>query len=270
MSSDVIYPPAIARLTRDELYAAARGMPWYHCIDLGDGLLTKGTFDLRSQLRGYGFPDDMRGLEVLDVGRASGFFSFEFERRGARVTATDIQGPGAKDFVGGDITRRIIGGAEGDRHDFHIAHRLLGSQVSSVISSVANLENALNGRRFDLVFVGSLLNHVRDPAGALQQLFAVTKGRIIIANPIERTWGRAPRMRLVGLSSKTLTTWWLPNVEALVELTRAAGFQNVRAVAQFDLVGVGGSPRIPHAVVHADRLDDASTERVFRDVLQGA
>jgi 2-polyprenyl-3-methyl-5-hydroxy-6-metoxy-1,4-benzoquinol methylase len=262
-----MYPPAIADVSRDKLLRAAQAMPWYHCIEIGDGVVTKGTFDLRPFLKHYRLPEDMTGMDVLDVGRASGFFSFEFERRGARVVATDIPTPLHKDYVGGDITRKLIGGGEGDRCDFYVAHRLRESRVESVVATLANLSEAVIGRRFDLVFVGSVLNHVRDPAGALQQVFAVTKGRVIIANPYERTWSNAPLMRLIGLDSKSLTTWWLPNVKALIELARTAGFQNVRLVSQFDLVGVNGSPKIPHAVIHAERLDNASTERMFREAM---
>jgi hypothetical protein len=41
-------------------------------------------------LDAYGFPD-VHGKRVIDIGRASGFFSFEFERRGAaQVVAVDM------------------------------------------------------------------------------------------------------------------------------------------------------------------------------------
>ena len=49
----------------------------------------------------------MSGMKVLDVGRASGFFSFEFERRGANVLAVELPSPLQKDFVGGEFTRGI-------------------------------------------------------------------------------------------------------------------------------------------------------------------
>src|SRR5688572_16639032 len=65
--------------------------PWYHTIDLGDGVVTPGIFDHRPLLDQYGLPADLTGLSVLDAGAANGFFSFEFERRGAsRVLAVDI------------------------------------------------------------------------------------------------------------------------------------------------------------------------------------
>jgi hypothetical protein len=62
-----------------------RDFYWYHCIDLGYGLVTEGTFDMAQHLAAYCFPQDLAGERVLDVGRGSGYFSFEFERRVAQV-----------------------------------------------------------------------------------------------------------------------------------------------------------------------------------------
>jgi hypothetical protein len=38
----------------------------------------------------FQFPVDMRGMSVLDVGSATGFFAFEFERRGAEVLSLEL------------------------------------------------------------------------------------------------------------------------------------------------------------------------------------
>jgi hypothetical protein len=53
---------------------------WYHSVDLEDGIVTPGDYDYRYSLDAFQFPDDMRGMKVLDVGSATGFFAFEFER----------------------------------------------------------------------------------------------------------------------------------------------------------------------------------------------
>ena len=56
---------------------------WYHTIDLGDGLVTPGSFDYRATIEQFGFPADMSGMTALDVGSATGFFAFELERPSA-------------------------------------------------------------------------------------------------------------------------------------------------------------------------------------------
>lgn len=241
-------------------------MSWYHCIDLGE-FVTRGTFDLRPHLKHYGFPEDMRGMTVLDVGRSSGFFSFELERRGAAVTATELPTPIEKDYVGGDITKRMLSEHLGahERTDFYTAHKLLGSRVLPLQAAMHDLPEALAGRRFDLVFVGSVLNHVRDPAGALQKLFQVTAGRIIVANPVGWSWTRKPRLRLIGMDGPGLTTWWIPNLPAIEHLMRAAGFLGVRVVSKFTMRSSSGE-KVPHAVLHAERRSDEETEAAFARV----
>jgi hypothetical protein len=79
---------------------------WYHTVDLGDGLITPGMYDYRETIAAFGFPDDMHGMTVLDVGSATGFFAFEFERRGARVISVEL--PSLRDldrFPGQDVER---------------------------------------------------------------------------------------------------------------------------------------------------------------------
>jgi len=65
------------------------GYYWYHTIDLGDGLVTPGLYDYRDTIGAFGFPNNMRGTRVLDVGSATGFFAFEFKRRDASVMSVE-------------------------------------------------------------------------------------------------------------------------------------------------------------------------------------
>ena len=55
---------------------------WYHSIDLGNGIVTDGDFDLRGIVNQSGLPGDMNRLIALDVGSSSGFWAFEMEKRG--------------------------------------------------------------------------------------------------------------------------------------------------------------------------------------------
>jgi SAM-dependent methyltransferase len=95
---------------------------WYHSVDLGNGVIIDGDYDIREVLLHYGFPERMDGMDVLDVGRGSGFFAFEFERRGAAVTATDICSFLDWDFVGGDEQREARRKAIGDEQGFAVEH----------------------------------------------------------------------------------------------------------------------------------------------------
>ncbi len=105
-------------LSKQKTLQEVKDFYWYHCIDLGDGVITDGDYDLRPLVDHYGFPDDMTGMSVLDVGRGSGFFSFEFERRGAQVVATDIGSYFDWDFCGGEKKKEEWKKGIGDEKKF--------------------------------------------------------------------------------------------------------------------------------------------------------
>src|SRR5437879_7117004 len=75
--------------------------PWFHCIDLGDGLVTKSKSAIGEPVEHprptwekvkVCLPEDLSGKSVLDVGCNAGFYSIEMKRRGAaRVVGIDSQ-----------------------------------------------------------------------------------------------------------------------------------------------------------------------------------
>src|SRR4029453_4324517 len=79
-----------APLTTAEILRRIDDYEWYHAIDLGDGIITPGQYDLAPMLPHYGLPDSLAGKSVVGVGPARGFFAFEFERRGASVTTAEL------------------------------------------------------------------------------------------------------------------------------------------------------------------------------------
>jgi tRNA (mo5U34)-methyltransferase len=263
----------LSELSREEVLALAEKISWYHSIDLGGGFVTDGWFDLRNCLTQYGIPEDLSGKTVLDIGRSSGFFSFEFERRGASVVATELPSQLDKEFVGGNFTREVqrrmsqsgksldpsfcISDNPGERWDFHVARKLLDSKVIPFELKLSELsESTFDGKKFDVVFVGSILNHVTDPAGSLQRIFSVTRELCILANPYDPSnVSDDPVMHLVGRKASGLTTWWMPNKACLIEMMYCAGFENVKVVStDFIIRGRGG--KIPHLVLHAQVPQD--------------
>jgi tRNA (mo5U34)-methyltransferase len=64
---------------------------WYHVMELGDGQVTDGWFDMRPYVKHYGIPERLDGMRVLEIGTWDGFWAFELERRGAaEVIALDL------------------------------------------------------------------------------------------------------------------------------------------------------------------------------------
>jgi len=86
----VVDPEAQRRRKLADEYERTYG--WWHSIDLGHGIVTKGyksAARLCDEVAAMQFPD-VRGKSVLDIGAWDGFYSFEAERRGAqRVVALD-------------------------------------------------------------------------------------------------------------------------------------------------------------------------------------
>jgi Methylase involved in ubiquinone/menaquinone biosynthesis len=243
------------------LYEMINAVYWYHVIDLGNGIVTPGDYDLRPLIDKYGIPQDLTGKDVLDVGRASGFFSFEFERRGARVVATDLPSFFDWDFVGGHAIRVQRRASIGNQKSydkveifgaFDIAHKILNSEVESVLINVYNMSPAAFGEKtFDIIFVGSLLSHLKDPILALEKIYSVTKEKIILSSPILDAHNPLPLMCLVGTADSDRRSWWLPNLCCLMEMLRCVGYKKVEAKSTFHLENLRVKDlRVFHAVVH--------------------
>ena len=61
----------------EDLLARVAAVRWYHTIDLGGGIRTRGVDDTPLRLARIGLPSSLEGCSVLDVGAWDGFFSFE-------------------------------------------------------------------------------------------------------------------------------------------------------------------------------------------------
>src|SRR3954469_11322977 len=172
------------RAMTQKLAAEVADYPWYHTLELGDGVVTQGMFDHRPVLRHYPLPEDLTGLRCADIGTMDGFWAFEMERRGAsEVVAVDAPDPLSLDWPASLRNTAAKTLDETKEARFALAHRALESSVRRVACSVYDMDPEQLGR-FDLVFCGDLLVHLRDPVGALERLHAVCAGSAIVTNPI--------------------------------------------------------------------------------------
>src|SRR6266480_2841742 len=184
---------------KKELEVMAARVPfWWHSIDLGDGIVTKGlksSKHLKNELESLRLPD-LNGKTVLDIGAFDGFYSFEAERRGAsRVVALDH-------YVWSlDIAKAIAnwrdskkrGVAPDLNHEasrlhphelpgmlaYNTAHQALDSKVETLVTDFMEHDLTSLGT-FDIVLYLGVLYHIQNPFEALKRVAAVTGELAII------------------------------------------------------------------------------------------
>lgn len=113
------------------------------------------------------------GKRVLDVGAATGFFSFYAEAQGAQeVVAFDV-GTDSYDIIDWEgpaavarVRKNLLEGQREMKSAFWYAHHELGSSVRCCYGSVYRIPPALG--QFDVVMLGSVLLHTEHPYRVLQ------------------------------------------------------------------------------------------------------
>jgi tRNA (mo5U34)-methyltransferase len=193
---------------------------WFHTFNFGNGIVTSGYDDSHKRIRTLHMPEDLSGMTVLDIGSWDGFFAFEAERRGAsRVLATDS-------FC-------WSGNGWGTKDGFNLARKVFNSKVEDLEIDVLELSPEKVGT-FDLVLCLGVLYHMRDPLIALERIFSVTKGQLILDTHVERLMTNRPMIAFYP--GKELnndpTNWCGPNRAAVEAMLKAAGFRRAEMVYQ--------------------------------------
>lgn len=199
----------------EELRTKVFSRPWFHRIDLGNGIVTPGVDDSPAKLKLIHIPENLQGKTVLDIGAFDGFFSFEAEKRGAsRVLATD----------------RFCWERQGmaDGQGFKIAHAALRSRVEARMISVEELSPATVGL-FDIVLFLGVLYHSQDPLRYLRAARSVCRETLIVETHIDAA--DYPRPAMVFYPGATLnndpSNFWGPNLLCLAEMLKEVGFKRL-------------------------------------------
>jgi 2-polyprenyl-3-methyl-5-hydroxy-6-metoxy-1,4-benzoquinol methylase len=289
-------PELPSSISPERLRGFATAAFWYHTLEFPQGIQTNGVYQHRPYLHYYGFPPSLVGATVLDVGAADGFFSFEFERLGAaEVVAVDNNPADGSVHTDVSVAHRApylakyellyrdklqfqevyeaLGVPVG--HNFLAARAVLGSQVNFLNLSAYELPS-LN-QRYDLVFCGDLIEHLKNPLAVLENLAAVTGKLCIISlsNVIadgakgcfrgSDPWQLRVLQRLARLLGAPLAdlqqgleyhgnrgggSFFHFYPETFRQALLASGFPRVEIYSHFDLPNLKHERRIAHAVYH--------------------
>lgn len=197
---------------------------WFHRIELRHDLVTPGWSDPATEkLPHFGLPEDMTGMRVLDIGCAEGFFSFEAERRGASEVVAIDSFP--------DSIRR-----------FNVCRDGLDSRATGYLTNVYELSPRTFGT-FDLVMFFGVLYHLRHPLLALEKIFSVASGSLLLqtANFEDEALGdeSAAKFHPFGIQSGTAeqphfdpTVFWIPNGACIRDMLLHVGFVDVEELNQ--------------------------------------
>jgi tRNA (mo5U34)-methyltransferase len=236
---------------------AALDREWYHTIELAPGHLTPGWFDTRAVVDKLPFPASLEGKRCLDVATFDGFWAFEMERRGAAETiGIDVLDPLRWDWPAN--SDRLVVETIAQRQDagrgFEIAREALGSSVERVEMSVYDLDPAEIGT-FDFVYVGSLLIHLRDPVRALERVWSVCDGTLLVVDNVDLALSlRSRRRPVAALEGIGRPWWWKLNRAALARVVESAGFEVLRRPDWVWMPPGAGHPppRLSRALLHSE------------------
>jgi tRNA (mo5U34)-methyltransferase len=199
--------PAFTDETRRQI-ERLQALGWYHSIELPTGEVIRGfqsVEQLRMRVRQFPIPEDLTGKRVLDIGAWDGWFTFECERRGAEVVATDCV----------------------PLDTFLEARELLGSRAEYLALDVGELSARRLGR-FDIVLFLGVLYHLRHPLLGLEKVLELcTDTALIESFVIEREARPVPAVMEFyerGELGGQIDNWCGPSPEALLAMCRSAGF----------------------------------------------
>jgi SAM-dependent methyltransferase len=237
---------------------------FYHSIELPGLGLQDGLWDLRPGVDRY-LPDlPWPGASVLDVGAASGYVTFELEKRGAEVIAVDqADGVGWDTIPFHDLdevaaSERYATWVERAKNAFWLAHRALGSSARAFYSSANDIPAEIGP--VDVAFLGNILQHLRDPIGAIATAASLAH-RVVVTEAIWRPdldgddplLYFLPALRDGEPSSEKCHTWWQVSASTVARWLEVLGFRVEQRYRHEQLFAVTDS-LVPHYTVVAARV----------------
>jgi SAM-dependent methyltransferase len=235
---------------------------FYHAMELPEFGLVPAHWDLRGRFDEYIGGVHVAGKSVIDIGAATGFLSFEAEKRGAaRVLSFDMSDARQQTFL--PFKDKLYSrdpdqwaakyGAEIEqwKNAYWLCHRLLGSKAEVYYGNVYDLPAELG--QFDVAIVGSVLEHLNDQITAVASIARRTNETIVLVSPLLQTDERIARFEALASNPDADFTWWTYSLGVYREVFGMLGF-SIRKVSQ-----------AKYYYMYGDRFEERSTIVAVRD-----
>lgn len=214
------------------------GCFFYHTIDLPGFGEVPGHWDLRDCVDKYLGNYDFSSKRALDIGAASGFLSFEMEKRGAEVVSFDL-GEGAdwnivphyklKDELD-EIKRKSNISIQLLKKSYWLSHRCLESQAKAYYGNIYDIPESIG--QFDVVVYGMILTHLRDPFQALYSGARLSTDAVVVTGIFSKT--EKPQAIFRPAANKTgvydIKGWWLLSIGTVKNMLGVLGFTEVETI----------------------------------------
>ena len=162
---------------------------FYHLLDLPGLRERPWGWDLRGDEAAYLGKYNFAGKRVLEFGPASGGLTFWMERQRAEIVAVDLSPDIDKTswdlliLPEDDVAQMKAAQIRGNQrltNGFWYVHEQFNSNAKLVYGTAYRVPTEIG--RFDVVTLCSVLEHLRDPIGALENALNFTDNAIIITN----------------------------------------------------------------------------------------
>jgi SAM-dependent methyltransferase len=201
---------------------------FYHTMELPGYGVINGDWDLRRGVHDYLGNVTFAGKRVLEIGPASGFLTFDMEKRGAEVVSVEVTAEHGWDFVPYPAAkleeifgprRTVMRRLKNSYWFSHAAHR---SKARVYYGNVYDLPASLG--EFEIALMGSVLLHCRDPLRVVEQCGKIAQ-TLIIVDMFHPDLEGAPVCRLAPTPQNFLWhTWWHFSAQFFTQFLAVMGF----------------------------------------------
>jgi len=241
---------------------------WYHTFEFNE-IRSQGTFDYSKKIKELQIPN-LKNKSVLDVGCSDGYFSYYFKEilNAKRVLGVDYN------QYDGTVNFDVLENLKEDQKAKHISHNdfnnlkkaytkmgLNDSNKFNLIKKIFNLQiefkkasiyNLSELDNFDVTFCGSLLEHLRDPITAIEQLYFKTNEFCIIdvSNPFNRLdILQIPVLKYSGASGH----FFRLSEKATKLIMEKVGFKNIQIISRYKIKNLKYGNLQKHFVIYGEK-----------------